>query len=244
MKHSNLRIGKAIAAFTVLLTWGWTTAFAQILEPVKWEFSVHETESENELDVVFHASVDACWHIYSQFLKDPNGPLPTYFEVEVPDGVEKVGDVTECDPLVEYDPNFMMDLKFFEEEVYWVQKIRSDAAARHGNVTGFLSFMVCDASRCLPPEDIDFAIALDDILPPLLTYCPESQHLCGDHDAEDHEEPMEAESGILEPVVWDVNIYENGDAFELVFHAVVESRKRHLGARGVGREHLREWRRV
>ena len=78
MKQSNLRIGKAIAALTVLLTWGWTTAFAQILEPVKWEFSVHETESENELDVVFHASVDACWHIYSQFLDATNrkGAVP------------------------------------------------------------------------------------------------------------------------------------------------------------------------
>ena len=207
---------------TVLLSWGWTTAFAQILEPVKWEFSVHETESENELDVVFHASVDACWHVYSQFLEDPNGPLPTYFEVEVPDGVEKVGDVTECDPLVEYDPNFMMDLKFFEEEVYWVQTVRVNPADRSGNVTGFLSFMVCDASRCLPPEDIDFSIALDEVSPALPTYCPESQHLCGDHDAAEHEEPMGAESGILEPVVWDVNIYENGDAFELVFHAVVD----------------------
>ena len=222
MKQSNLRIGKAIAALTVLLTWGWTTAFAQILEPVKWEFSVHETDSENELDVVFHASVDACWHIYSQFLDDPNGPLPTYFEVAVPDGVEKVGDVTECDPLVEYDPNFMMDLKFFEEEVYWVQKVRLDAAARSGDVTGFLSFMVCDASRCLPPEDIEFSIALDNVSPALPTYCPESQHLCGDHDAADHGEPMEAESGILEPVVWDVNIYENGDAYDLVFHAAVD----------------------
>ena len=222
MKQSNLRIGKAIAALTVLLTWGWTTAFAQILEPVKWEFSVHETDSENELDVVFHASVDACWHIYSQFLDDPNGPLPTYFEVAVPDGVEKVGDVTECDPLVEYDPNFMMDLKFFEEEVYWVQKVRLDADARSGDVTGFLSFMVCDASRCLPPEDIDFSIALDNVSPALPTYCPESQHLCGDHDAADHGEPMEAESGLLEPVVWDVNIYENGDEYDLVFHAVVD----------------------
>ena len=207
---------------TVLLTWGWTNAFAQILEPVKWAFAVHETENDNELDVVFHASVDACWHIYSQFLDDPNGPLPTYFEVEFPDGVEKVGDATECDPLVEYDPNFMMDLKFFEEEVYWVQKVRLSAAEPSGNVTGFLSFMVCDASRCLPPEDIDFSIALDDVLPALSTYCPESQHLCGDYDAAHHEEPIADESGILEPVVWDVNIYENGDAFELVFHAVVD----------------------
>ena len=73
-----------------------------------------------------------------------------------------------------------------------------------------------------PPEDIDFSITLDEVSPVLPTYCPESQHLCVDHDAAVHEEPMEAESGILEPVVWDVNIYENGDGFELVFHAVVD----------------------
>ena len=145
-KQSNLRIGQALATLTVLLTWGWSTAFAQILEPVSWEFTIHETENDNELDVVFHSSVDPCWHIYSQFLDDPNGPLPTYFEVEVPDGVEKVGEVVECDPIVEYDPNFMTDLKFFEEEVYWVQTVRVDPTFDGGEVTGILSFMVCDLS--------------------------------------------------------------------------------------------------
>ena len=63
-----------------------------------------------------------------------------------------MGDVR-CDPLVEYDPNFMMDLKFFEEEVYWVQKIRSDAAARHGNVTGFLVSW-CATHRVASPKTL------------------------------------------------------------------------------------------
>ncbi len=219
MKQSNFRLGKAVMALAFILAGAWTAAMAQILEPVKWEFSVHETESKSELDVVFHASVDACWHIYSQHLDDPNGPLPTYFEVAAPEGVEKVGDVRECEPIVEYDPNFMMDLKFFEEEVYWVQTVRVNEGATPGAVTGFLSFMVCDASRCLPPEDVEFSIDLSKVQPALDTYCPPSQHLCGDHGEADHNAN---ENGILEPVQWDVNVYEHNGAYELVFHASVE----------------------
>ncbi len=219
MKQSNFRLGKAVMALAFILAGAWTVAMAQILEPVKWEFSVHETESKSELDVVFHASVDACWHIYSQHLDDPNGPLPTYFEVAVPKGAEKVGDVRECEPIVEYDPNFMMDLKFFEEEVYWVQTVRVNEGATPGAVTGFLSFMVCDASRCLPPEDVEFSIDLSKVQPALDTYCPPSQHLCGDHGEADHNAN---ENGILEPVQWDVNVYEHNGAYELVFHASVE----------------------
>lgn len=206
-------------ALAFILAGAWTVAMAQILEPVKWEFSVHETESKSELDVVFHASVDACWHIYSQHLDDPNGPLPTYFEVAAPEGAEKVGDVRECEPIVEYDPNFMMDLKFFEEEVYWVQTVRVNEGATPGAVTGFLNFMVCDASRCLPPEDVEFSIDLSNVQPALDTYCPPSQHLCGDHGKADHNAN---ENGILEPVQWDINVYENDGAYELVFHASVE----------------------
>lgn len=223
MEQSNFRLGKAIIAFTVLLAWEFNAAVAQILEPVKWEFSVHETATENEFDVVFHASVDPCWHIYSQHLDDPNGPLPTYFEVDVPAGVEKRGEVNECDPIVEYDPNFMMDLKFFEEEVYWVQTVQVAKGFSSGAVTGFLSFMVCDASRCLPPEDVEFSIDLTDARPALATYCPPSKHLCGDHGDSTFDDSAEGhETGLLEPVTWEVNVYEAGDAFELVFHASVE----------------------
>ena len=142
-----------------------TSALAQIEDPVTWDVGLYPSEQAGLHDLVIHATVDSCWHIYSQDNDPNNGPVPTYFEFEWPEGVTPQGVVNECKPLEEYDPNFMMDLKFFEEEVYWVQKVRLDAAARSGDVTGFFSFMVCDASRCLPPEDIDFSIALDEVLP-------------------------------------------------------------------------------
>ena len=195
---------------------------AQILDPVSWSYSVHETEIEGELDLVFHADVEPCWHIYSQFLDDPNGPLPTYFEFEFPEGVRAVGPVEECEPLVEYDPNFMMDLKFFEEEVNWVQTVQVKDGVS-APVTGYFSFMVCDESRCLPPEDISFEFDLSgNILPPLKNQCPSSKHLCNH---EDGGLEMSQNEGILDPVQWKTTIYKTkkSDEFELVFHASIEA---------------------
>lgn len=214
MKSLNLpSVSALILLASLKAIGGFTSLHAQILDPVQWTFSAHETDEPDFVDVVFHASVEPCWHIYSQFLDDPNGPLPTYFEVNTSEGVEKIQEVRECDPIVEYDPNFMMDLKFFEEEVYWVQRVKVDQN-EGGSASGFLSFMVCDASRCLPPEDIDFAVDLTAVEPALDTYCPPIQHLCEGHDSE----------GLLEPVTWDIGIYETTEAasYDLIFHATVE----------------------
>ena len=93
------RLLKASATIC-LLALVFTPLQAQILDPVSWSFSVHNTEVEGELDLVFHAEVEPCWHIYSQFLDDPNGPLPTYFELEFPKGVQAIGAIEECEPIV------------------------------------------------------------------------------------------------------------------------------------------------
>ena len=210
-----------IALGICLIATSSATLQAQILDPVSWSFSIHEAEEEGQLDLVFHAEVEPCWHIYSQFLDDPNGPLPTYFELEFPSGVEAIGSVEECVPIVEYDPNFMMDLKFFEEEVNWVQTIRLNEQA-DAVVKGYLSFMVCDESRCLPPEDIDFSFNLNDApLPPLENRCPPSKHLCH---GEEGGLQMEEQSGILEPVAWSAEVYKtsNEAEYELIFHATVD----------------------
>ena len=102
---------------------GWLTvagslAWGQIEDPVTWDVALYPSEEAGLHDLVVHASVDACWHIYSQD-NDPNeGPVPTMFELDLPSGVQGMGNVEECTPIEEYDPNFMMDLKYFEEEVF------------------------------------------------------------------------------------------------------------------------------
>ena len=184
----------------------------QILDPVAWEVGLYPSASgeEGEVDLVFQAKVEPCWHIYSQFLDNMDGPLPTYFEIGLPEGADSLGHVRECEPIVAYDPNFMMDLKYFEESVCWVQTLDLSGAAATDSLKGFYSFMVCDESRCLPPEDIDFALAVSDIRPAAERpdYCPPSQHLC-DHggeasEAEEESAPsagdgqsIEEEEGIL-----------------------------------------------
>jgi thiol:disulfide interchange protein DsbD len=170
----------------------------QILDPVSFDIALYPsaTEEVGAYDLVFHAEVEPCWHIYSQFLESQDGPLPTWIDITLPEGVDSVGHARECEPLVAYDPNFMMDLQFFEEEVSWVQTLRIPNPAATDTIAGFISFMVCDDSRCLPPEDIDFAVATTDVRPaserPI--YCPPSQHLC-DHGNEDEAEGEVEEQG-------------------------------------------------
>ncbi len=184
-----------IAVFTPFLLSG------QILDPVKWDIGLHPGQN-GQTDLVFHASVEPCWHIYSQHLENDMGPLPTYFELTLPEGVVWDQVVTECAPLTEYDPNFMMDLNFFEEEVYWVAHLDLAEANPADSISGFLSFMVCDSARCLPPEDIDFKVALSDVGSAIADYCPPSQHLCHGAPEADHEaveapaEQEENEEGI------------------------------------------------
>ena len=161
--------------------------FAQIEDPVTWDVNLYPSAEEGLHDLVIHATVDSCWHIYSQDNDPNNGPVPTMFEFEWPQGIAPQGAVQECTPLEEYDPNFMMDLKYFEEEVYWRQTVDLGGAQEGDTIGGYLVFMVCDASMCLPPEEIPIAISASDIKPASErpNYCPEPQHWC-DHTGEDH----------------------------------------------------------
>ena len=72
--------------------------------------------------------------------------------------------------------------------------------------------MVCDASMCLPPEEIPIAVALSDVRPAAdrPDYCPPPKHLCdhgagedgdaghGEHEDEGQgDESEEGEEGLL-----------------------------------------------
>ena len=186
----------AVGLVALLSFWS-QPVYGQIEDPVTWQFDLYPSEQEGLHDFVIHATVDSCWHIYSQD-NDPNaGPVPTSFEFEWPEGVNPVGNVAECTPLEEYDPNFMMDLKFFEEEVYWRQALDLKGAQATDSLRGFLVFMVCDAMMCLPPEEIPFSLAISDVksVSNRPEYCPPSQHWCNHDEVEGH--GSDEEEGML-----------------------------------------------
>jgi thiol:disulfide interchange protein DsbD len=131
-----------------------TTSIAQILKPVKWSFSVNRL-NDCEAELIFKAKIDKGYHVYSQFLEGSDGPVATTFNFDKNIDCILIGKVTEGKPIEEYDPNFEMKLKFFANEASFKQKIKI-SNLKAFSVKGYLNFMVCDDTKCLPPEDVDF----------------------------------------------------------------------------------------
>ena len=107
--------------------------------------------------IVFSASIDEGWHLYSQKIRDEVGPVPTAFKFEKSKQYKLIGKTIEPSPITEYDPNFESELSYFKESVEFFQKIKVKTTTE---VKGVITFMVCTNEMCLPPTDIDFNLTI------------------------------------------------------------------------------------
>jgi hypothetical protein len=128
---------------------------AQAPKPVKWNFTVKKI-SDKEAELVFTADIGKGYHVYSQDLNPDAGPIPTTF-VFTPDKNYAVdGKVTESKSIEIFDANFGVNLKYFTGIATFVQKIKLNGT-KPFKVSGTVTFMVCDDTRCYPPEDVTFS---------------------------------------------------------------------------------------
>lgn len=128
-----------------------------IFEPATWSMRAID-EGNNTYILEFTCDLDQGWHLYSQNLETDAGPVATEFAYELPEGHTLNGLTAEPTPKVEYDPNFMMDLAYFEKQAIFTQRITVEGTP--GTVKGGVLFMLCDDSMCLPPDVVDFEINL------------------------------------------------------------------------------------
>ena len=133
-------------AFTTFLN-------AQIHDPVKWQTSV-EKVSDTVFNLIVTANIDKGWHLYSQNVPD-GGPIPTtfYFK-DVENEYELVGKTIEGEGHEVYDNVFEMDIKYFEKQAIFKQRIKL-LTNNKITVKSSLEFMVCDDTNCLPPTEVD-----------------------------------------------------------------------------------------
>jgi thiol:disulfide interchange protein len=127
-----------------------------VVNPIHWDVR-SESLGDDEYKIYFNATCDGDWHIYSQHLEGNEGPLPTVFVVELPEGGKTTSDMMEQAPHVEYDPNFKMELAFFEGSAEFTQTINVTGSPK---IKASVDFMACDDSGCLPPELVEFTIDL------------------------------------------------------------------------------------
>ncbi len=133
------------------------SAWGQILNPAKWSWKAVPT-GKGEYNLVFTASIDGKWHVYSQFLGE-GGPVPTALLFTENKDVQIVGKASETGARMHegHDPVFDMELKYFEGSMTCIQKVK---VLKDTKLKGTLEFMLCDDSRCLPPDDLEFEFDL------------------------------------------------------------------------------------
>lgn len=139
--------------------------WGQMEDPAHWSVDLYESEEEGKVDLVFECKLDPSWKVYSQKVDPMQGPVPTYFEISLPEGVEKPNEVNECDPIVEYDPNFMVDLMFFKKAGYYWTTLDLSVVSATDSISGVYTYMVCNDEMCLPPTDIDYKISATEVKP-------------------------------------------------------------------------------
>ena len=132
-----------------------TSLSAQILQPVKWSYSVEQTTA-GEATLLMKAKIDKGWHLYSQNIAE-GGPIKTTFSFVASPNYELVGKVIEGKAIDYFDKSFEMQLAYFANEAVFKQKIKINNPKTF-RVEGSVEFMVCDDEKCLPPELVDFKI--------------------------------------------------------------------------------------
>lgn len=146
------KITLAIAALLVAVS----GVSAQILQPVKWQFGAKKI-SGDEAVVFMKAKMDNGWHIYSQNVEE-GGPIKTSFNFAPSTDYTLIGKPAEPKPKVKHEEVFGMDVAYFDKEVVFQQRIKLKKGATA--VKGTVEYMACDATQCLPPDEIEFTVAV------------------------------------------------------------------------------------
>ena len=134
-----------ICVFAFLIT----STFAQIFDPVSWNFDKKIT-GENSADLIFHASIDTGWYLYGTELPS-GGPRPTTFVFEVINNASLKGEIQpQSNVIYAFDPNFGLNVNWYTGEAIFIQSILFDDINQI-QIEGFVEYMACNPTTCLPP---------------------------------------------------------------------------------------------
>ena len=126
---------------------------AQILDPVSFRTEFNKV-SDDVAEIVFTATIDPGWHIYSTDL-DEGGPIAATFNVEKATGIHEDGKLLPVgNEQAVYDKLFEMQVRYFENTAKFVQRVKLEGGAYR--IEGYLEYAACNDENCLPPSEVPF----------------------------------------------------------------------------------------
>ena len=128
------------------------TAAAQMQDPIHFRSELKRI-SDTEAELLFQATIDAGWHVYSTGLGN-NGPISATFHADRMEGAQTVGSLKARGKEVkQFDKMFGMEVRYFEQAVTFVQKIRF-TQPRY-DISCYIEYGACSDAMCLPPSSAE-----------------------------------------------------------------------------------------
>ena len=118
-------------------------------------FTVQQKQiSPTEVDIIFSATIDKGWHVYSTGLPS-DGPTSAVLHTEKAEGAKAAGKLKHQGKEINvYDNIFDMKLRFFENNVKFIQ--RYNITGKTYKIKGYLEYGACNDETCMPPSQVEF----------------------------------------------------------------------------------------
>ena len=135
---------------------------AQMMDPVHFTSQLKDMKN-GEAELIFKATIDAGWHVYSTGLGD-GGPISASFHKVKMDGAETVGKLqARGKEIKQFDKLFEMEVRYFEQAVTFVQKIKFTKPKY--DIDCYIEYGACNDQSCLPPSEAQLKAAGQATLP-------------------------------------------------------------------------------
>jgi thiol:disulfide interchange protein DsbD len=133
-------------------------ANSQVKEPVSWTYTAIK-RAPGIYEIVITADVPKPWHIYS--ISTPaGGPVPTKISFNSNPLIVKEGKIKETGKMEKInDKVFGVQVFYYSGKVAYSQTVKVKGSV-NTNISGTVSFMVCDDTQCLPPSKKTFDLKL------------------------------------------------------------------------------------
>ncbi|MFM9840320.1 MAG: cytochrome c biogenesis protein CcdA [Cyclobacteriaceae bacterium] len=128
------------------------SASAQVLAPAKWttSTSIESAKTGEEIDLIFKATIDNNWYLYSSEFDCEDGPIKTSFTFKPDPSYRLVGNIKAIDPIDKHDKIFECDLKIFKGTAEFRQRIK--VLSTKLQISGEYEYQVCTelTGQCVP----------------------------------------------------------------------------------------------
>jgi thiol:disulfide interchange protein DsbD len=153
VKENRLKKNMKRISYILILLMAVLTAQAQMVDPVHFTSALKTAEGKAEGEIVFTGKIDAGWHVYSTNLGN-EGPIEASFHGVKMEGVEKVGKLqARGKEIKKFDEMFGMELRFFENAVTFVQKVKFTKPEY--SIECYLEYGACNDQNCIPPSQVE-----------------------------------------------------------------------------------------